>query len=270
MNAAQLAILNSQDAQPLTIDQQIERASNIIPLGKYAGRDVPVPNQFCHCAMFNAAGSNTPRQAMMLEFFPVSSGGYFQFEGPELRQDDETVLLHLLWLYTDKSPTAEMTLDPVEMCLAMGWTTRAKDANVERLSECLSRMKRVHLEYYDRDNKKRYETGLVWSIDYNDDNTITVTLSKHILKAYGGNAAYINRKVWAQLPKGLATWLFAHISSNNCKRGFDLLQLKALSGSNISNPREFARKVREAMALIASMTGYEWNVSKGTLNVFKG
>ncbi len=269
-DATFIAISNGEAERKKCFDERKFEAETEthFPRAKYAPRDVPMPPRFLHCSLFNAAGPQTPRHAHVVDFFPVSSGGFLYYEGPELRQEDETVLLYLLGLAQGKVADWPVTLNPKAACVEMGWSKREKDSNPERLEASLNRMVGATVQYFDKENIPRWKTGLVWQVKYDSSTSWEVRLPVSMLSAFE-SPIFVNRKARAQLPTGFPSWLFGQICANNCKIPFSFETLRSLSGSSLSNPYELARLIRKTMKKIAELTPYSWQVKNQTLYVFK-
>lgn len=269
-DATMLALLNSETERHRSFEERNFEANTgpRFPKAKFAPRDVPMPTRFLHCSLFNAAGPQTPRLERVVDFFPVSSGGFLYYEGSELRQEDETVLLYLLGLAEGKVAECPVTVNPRAACVEMGWSKTKKDASPERLQASLNRMVGVTVQYFDKENTLRWKTGLVWQVKYESKASWEVRLPVDMLSAFE-KVIFVNRKVRAELPTGFPSWLFGYICANDCKIPFSFSKLKSLSGSSLSNPYEFARIIRRTMEKIAELTECEWRVKSQTLFVFK-
>lgn len=268
MNTQQLTTELAVQAMPADLQDGAYSAATTLPRARFGG--TPMPNRFLHCSIFNAANlTSTARDQDRVAYLPLSSGGCIEYSGPELRQDDETVLLHIMHKLAGFAPDCPVTFDPKELCVQMGWTKERKNANTDRLRASLGRMQAVKLTCYDNELNERWSTGLVWKLAINDNGTWTVRMTDELLAAYGAHPAYINMKVRQQLPEGLATWLYGFVSSHNCLLDFKVEDLHQWSGSRLTDGREFKRAVRNAMRQIEALTGYGWAIADNKLAVFK-
>ena len=65
--------------------------------------------------------NKSARDLESVNFFPLTSGGYIECCGKELRQDDESVLLELTYRVAGRSRASEPAFNPVGFVKALGW-----------------------------------------------------------------------------------------------------------------------------------------------------
>ena len=84
-----------------------------------------------------------------MNFFPLTSGGYIESYGEELRQDDESVLLKLTCRMVGRGRAFELVFNPVEFVKALGWDNghvvksesgERAPYSVYRLKACIERL----------------------------------------------------------------------------------------------------------------------------------
>lgn len=250
ITAAELAALNAQEQDEGSPADTLAENSKIPASAFHTG--APIPTKMLHCGLFKPANRSEARAADVVEFYSVSSGGYIEYEGPELRQDDESVLLEIMKRMAGSYASVTLEFDPKEFCVAIGWAACARNANTDRLQQSISRMRRAGIRYFDNGGMLRWDTGLIAEATYGDD-LWEVDVSRKVGRAFG-NITYINTNTRRQLSEGISTWLFGLICSNDCSRAFEIAQLHEMSGSTLS-PKEFGRAVRKALKAIKEAAG---------------
>ncbi len=174
--------------------------------------------------------------------------GTLRYRGPQLTQSHETLLFTLLKARAGSVVSDVIQCLPSELLEAMGWTDNSR--NVERLREMLEHLFEARLDYWlphqtEKDaasvrfiaSKHTPGTRQVWS----------VTMSETVLKLFQGHLTHLNVRKRKLLREGLATYLWGYVSANDCKAPFKFEELRAASGSQIAELRDFAKTAREAL-----------------------
>lgn len=232
----------------------------------------PIPAKILHCALFRVADKRSERHQLEAEF-PLSSGGYLEYKGPELRQDDGKVFAALAHLTAGFGTCHGAYFKPADFLKLLGWP---RSHSIERLEKCLERLREASLTFYNSVNKKEWVTGLVLEIDYvvkSKPGQWHVSLSDKLRQEafdHFSKTTHLNIAILATLSRPLVSWLYAFILSNKCDKPFLLEDLRILSGSKASTAKEWGREVRDALNVLETrkvMLGYE--SKRGTVRVYK-
>ncbi len=133
-------------ARELAARQRQKTAASATVSDKPAGEQLPlwsealrgVPNELVRSSLFSARDKREPRRSFRGEDLVVLGDGRINYRGEELRQDDETVWLHVLHLARLHPLGESVEFTPHAFLKAIGWGTSAKEYT--RLREHLSRM----------------------------------------------------------------------------------------------------------------------------------
>jgi hypothetical protein len=224
----------------------------------------PIPTKMLHCALFRVADKRVKRVGQLKKVFPLSSGGFLAYKGPELRQDDGHVFAALAHLTAGFGPEHGATFKPAEFVKLLGWSK--SPYSTQRLDECLGRLRDASLTFYNSVNEKEWLTGLVLEINYtvpNKPNHWHVSLSYNLRKEafdYFSQTTQLNMAILEKLPTGLVSWLYGFILSNQCDKPFVLEDLRILSGSGTKCAKEWGKQVRAALDVLQERKitlGYE-------------
>jgi len=273
--ARRIAMVNAEFDRKKTPQELEHELRNIFPRGRYSSSRL-IPTQFLHSALFRYASNKSAREPECVNFFPLTSGGYIESYGEELRQDDESVLLELTYRMAGRGRTAELAFDPLEFVKALGWDSGHVVKNdsgerapysVYRLKACIERLRGTSLRLFDKYNELRWSTGLVQEAFYL--GPWKVQMSGTLLDMLVASATAINIRIRKLLHEGLETWLYGHLCANDCSRPFRIQTLRNASGSKASLP-EFGRAVRDALNRIKDVEGVlDFTPSRGKVFVCK-
>jgi hypothetical protein len=200
--------------------------------------------------------------------FKTTNGASIVYRGKELRQDDLTVLLHLINLRAGMATTCEIEFAPYTFCSAMGWSDNAK--NADRLRECLLRLRQA-IVIVERDSKKGSVIGFVGEFQWESRERWLVQLDSRIMGLFCVAPTYLSTLQRAQLAEGLQTWLYGYVRANQCRWAVSLELIHAACGSESSNMKEFARSVREALEKLVAIGTIraDSTVKNGKVSIFK-
>lgn len=234
----------------------------------------PVPSKLFHCAIFRVADKRDKRVDSLKRTFPLSSGGYVEFVGPELRQDDGKVFAILGHMTAGYGPAHGATFNPNEVVKMLGWS-KSKHS-LKRLDACLMRLRKADLMFFNSNDEKEWVTGLVLDITYKIESKPDcwhVALSdklSHGAFLHFSQTTHLNIALMAKLQGELASWLYAFVASNACDKPLALDELLILSGSGSKCAKEWGRQVREALDILQEheiIVGY--TSKRGSVEVHK-
>ena len=270
-----VAVANAELDRKKTPQELEHELRNIFPRGRYSTSRL-IPTQFLHSRLFRYASNKSARELESVNFFPLTSGGYIECYGEELRQADESVLRELTYRMAGRGRAFELVFNPVEFVKALGWDNghvvksesgERAPYSVYRLKACIERLRGTSLRLFDKYNELRWSTGLVQEAFYLDQ--WKVQMSGTLLDMLVTSATAMNIRIRKQLHEGLETWLYGHLCANDCLRSFKIQTLRDASGSKASLP-EFGRAAREALNRIKEVGGVlDFTPSRGKVFVFK-
>lgn len=169
-----------------------------------------------------------PRARHMQDYQLTSADGdKITYSGEELRQDDQTVLLALIKACAGELISSEMRFSPRAMVReVLGWPD--KGASVERLGECLRRLKGASI-------KVQYAKGGEGTLSFVSDYDMkpgqwSVWLAPRLLGLFAKQTTYLNVEARKGLT-GLSSWLFGFINADSCASAFELSSLREWAGS---------------------------------------
>jgi hypothetical protein len=214
----------------------------------------PIPTKMLHCALFRVADKRVERIDQLKEDFPLSSGGFLAYKGPELRQDDGHVFAALAHLTAGFGPTHGATFEPSKFVKLLGWP-RGKYSE-RRLDDCLGRLRDASLTFYNSIDEKVWVTGLVLEIHYkvkSKPGHWHVSLSENLRSNafdYYSQTTQLNMAILEKLPTGLVSWLYGFVLSNKCDKPFLLEDLRILAGSKTKSAKDWGVQVRAALDVL--------------------
>lgn len=200
--------------------------------------------------------------------FKTTNGASIEYRGKELRQDDLTVLLHLISERAGMATSCEIEFRPYTFCSAMGWSDNAK--NAARLRECLLRLRQA-IVIVERGGNKGGVIGFVKEFEWERRDKWLVQLDPRIVDLFGVAPTYLSTSKRALLAEGLQTWLYGYVKANRCGWAVPLELIHSACGSESSNMKEFARSLREALAKLAAIgvVHDDSTVKNGKVAIFK-
>lgn len=195
---------------------------------------------------------------------PTYRGAEIEYVGPELRQDDATVLLELVHRTRKSVIDTCVGFDPREFVKALGWDAHKK--SVEKLRGCIERMQESLVRLTAHDQGLR--THLVGSFDWSPERWI-VNLDSRIVGLFQGGVTFIPKTERAALTDGLQTWLAGFIRAQSDETRFDLADLLRFSGSE-AEAKTFGTQVRESMPkLVAAGVVKSFEFGRGRMTVVR-
>lgn len=175
---------------------------------------------------------------------PIASaaGDEVTYSGEELRQDDQAVLLAFIKACAGELISSEMRFSPRALVReVLGWPD--KGASVERLGECLKRLKtaRVSIKY-----AKGGEGTLSFVSDYDmKPGQWSVWLAPRLLGLFAKQTTYLNVEARRGLT-GLSSWLFGFVNADSCTSAFNLADLRSWAGST-ANQHHFNEALKASL-----------------------
>jgi hypothetical protein len=250
---AALAAIYSAPEEKMTLAEKIWRSERMLPKKLYPtvygmGRHI------LGCAMFSVnrsgKGLKAEREAGdrkagerrdIKKVFPSYRGASIEYAGPELRQDDKTVLLGLIHRVRDRMVHECIEFDPNEFVVSLGWDDHKK--SVKKLEDSIKRMQRsvVCLTIDDAG----FSTQLVGEFQWRGDRW-AVNLSERIVGLFAGGTTYLPMAERAQLTDGLQTWLASFLRAQSDEAFFQISDLYKYCGSE-AEIKTFGTELRKTM-----------------------
>lgn len=180
--------------------------------------------------------------------FDTCNGASVEYRGKELRQDDLSVLLHLISLRNGMCTSLTIESSPYALLREMGWSD--SKPNVAHLKECLLRL-RGALLVIERDGHRGSAIGFVSEFSWDDDKLWSIRLDDSIVCLFQKSTTYLSISKRSRLTEGLQTWLYGYIRANRCGWAVPLAVIHKSCGSAATDMTEFARSVRDALRQLA-------------------
>ena len=229
----------------------------------------PVPNAALQSALFRVADKRRPRNERVLADFPIQGGGCLRYDGPELRQDDLSVLLGLFELARYEELSAAVSFTPASLMRRIGWS--AGGDSYDRLDRCISRMQKALIEYV-APSGEGFRVQLLGKLAFANrtpQGAWVVAVDPSVRALFDAGYSKMALHLRATLPEGLTTWLAGFYASYPFVKPMPLRELHEHCGSS-AQPREFRRMLTAAMdrmqqhGLVSRYT-----IKRGTLFVWK-
>jgi hypothetical protein len=261
--ALELAMLNEQndDRKNRSLDEKQHRASRMLPVPLYktnfgTGRHV------LSTALFGVTKSGkgkveergeddrkTGERKDIKKVFPSFRGNAtIEYQGPELRQDDETVHLGLVHCVRDTVVDDCVSFDPREFVKGLGWDAHKK--SVDKLKDCIERMQSAMVRLTVNENTG-HRAALVGSFTWTPERW-SVRLDANLLSLFEGGTTFLPRAQRAKLTDGLQTWLASFLLAQNDEVVFSLADLHKFCGSEAA-VKTFGEQVRETLPKLVAV-----------------
>lgn len=202
-------------------------------------------------------GHRSGKRETFRSFTPVPAYGKarIEFKGEELRQDDLRVLLALIRSRAGHECESAIDFNPREFCVQkLGWGDSG--GSVEKLSNVALRLHdaKCRLYYTEEKSGKEVFLGISFITEYvMQKGTWSIRLSPSLITLLmGWYRSYMKVSERMSMKDGLGSWLYGVIKADSCELGFDLEQLRAVSGSPMIL-KEFNRAVKKSMAEFEKM-----------------
>lgn len=242
-------------------------AGEQLPLWSEAMRGVP--NELVRSSLFSARDKREPRRTFRGEDLIVIGDGRIHYRGEELRQDDETVWLHVLHLARLQPLGESVEFTPHAFLKAIGWGTSAKE--YARLREHLSRMQATALSIYSSRLGKGCSVSLIRKFEYTDDTgqklaRWRVYIEPEMRILFGG--LYYTQLEWEQRMRlgTLACWLHGLFSSHTQPFPMKVATLKDGCGSAARDLKNFRYRLRRSLDELCAV-GFlsQWHIDRTDL-----
>ena len=178
-----------------------------------------IPNELVRCSLFSSKNRRIPRityKPGMPVVIPIVGGGRIIFWGEELRQDDETVWLHLIHL-SKEARQEWVEFRPRAFVQAIRWPVNGE--SYARLLTTLRRLSTVGLEVYSQRFDKGVNVKLVDRYEYSEGERTPWRVrvfdpQADLLCLYDRLYTRLEWERRLDLPAGVATWLHGFYSSH--------------------------------------------------------
>lgn len=221
-----------------------ERLKMFLP--QTAKAETPVPNALLQCALFRVADKRRPRIERLVANFPIQGGGHFQYTGPELRQDDLSVLLGLLEHARLREFSTQIRFIPAHLMRRIGWSDGRE--SYTRLDASIKRMQ-VGLFEYVSTSGEGFRVQLLGKVKFSNRAATgewIVGIDPEIRTIFDAGYSKLRLEERAALPEGLTTWIAGFYASYVFVKPMPLLDLREHSGSG-AKTGEFRRMLVAAM-----------------------
>ncbi|GJI97025.1 hypothetical protein RugamoR57_37430 [Duganella caerulea] len=189
--------------------------------------------------------------------YNANGRGYVRYEGPQLTQSHQTLLLALLQLQANRVVDEPLLTRPRDLILAMRWTDNKR--NRERLAELIDDMHKSRLRIWAADQTERTDAlraTLISSWQPSSDETAlwTINLDRSAASLFNATTpTHLNLNVRSQLQEGIATFLYGFVRANTCIVEYKFRDLQAICGSTAKDSGEFGDSVCAALDQLESL-----------------
>lgn len=254
----------------------LERQSAKIPVllpVNWADGQRCLPNEIVRSALFNARNRNIARQYLKDVDISVVGDGKITYRGEELRQDDCTVMLHMIHLAKGLAIGEVINFTAYSFCKAVKWPIGNR--SYERLRASIRRMQATSLTIESTRLGSAVSISLIPYFEWKDAGGIFkryfVSLAPDLVTLFGD--VHYTRIDWAQrleLPDGVATWLHTYIASHKTPFPIDLNRIKNGSGIGEMQQKELRRLIKIALTKLVDV-GFlkSWEVVDDVVRVVR-
>jgi len=197
-----------------------------------------MPNEILRSALFNCRNRNQPRLYMKDTEIAVIGDGQVFYRGEELRQDDELVWLHLMYL-VKKQPLGEcVEFTPYAFVKALCWPIKGQ--SYERVRIILSRMQATAIRIQSRRLGCFISVSLITKFRSRNDQNETLSrwqvwVGEEMRRLF--EEEFLTRMNWEirkSLPDGIASKLFGYWASHRQPFPVKVETLHKLCGSEMT------------------------------------
>jgi hypothetical protein len=213
-----------------------------------------VPNEIVRSALFTCRNRKTPRENFKKKQIAVIGDGSIIYQGEELRQDDETVWMHIIYLARGVQLDEPINFVPHTFLHDIRWPTNG--AGYDRLRTSLDRMAATGMIVSSARLGRAVNVSLIRKIEYSCEiegkvvplKIWSVWIEKEIRILF--DPEYLTCIDWGmyhELGSGVAKKLFLYWSSHRSPFPLKIETLMDLCSTR-STRKEFKRTLSEALA----------------------
>ncbi|SMF97760.1 TrfA protein [Methylomagnum ishizawai] len=250
------------------------KAAPIIRLPFWPESQRGAPNEIVRSALFNARNRKQKRGYLANVDVYVIGDGSITYTGEELRQDDETVWLHLIHLARNTPPGELVEFGPHAFCKAVGWDASGK--SYQRLRDCITRLQATALGVYSKRLKEGLSLSMIpffrWkNAEGHALKTYQVRIAPEMVEFFG--EVHYTQFEWEQrlaLPSGLASWLHGYFASHREPFPVKLETIREGAGLTMERLDHLREKVAAALEALRTV-GFlvSWRVEKDLVYVVR-
>jgi hypothetical protein len=231
--------------------------------------DRAMPNALARGAIFNATktGENIKREFYENRVVASLSNFRIEYQGQELRQDDCSVFIALLYFQQDTVLGEPIFFTAYEMLRELGWTHNQRE--YKHLRDCCTRLSATNLSISFGDGSEGYAGSLLRNFAWKDESS--KTMSKWCVRFEPGIARFfqedrfsiidpkIRRKISGRAP--LAQWLHSFFSTHAEPIPISVAKYHELSQSTSQSAWDFKNRMKMALQKLKE-TGFlkEWEI----------
>jgi len=229
------------------------QTSTILEFPVWKTENRAMPNVIVRSALFTAKNKNAPRVTRWRETLAVIGPGEIEYTGPELRQDDEDVLMCLVNLARKLYGNDELAnpenryrvpFNRGTLIAELGWS-RTK-SSYKRLHDCLIRCKATALVVKVSTASAGHAVSLLADFAWREAE-YWVEIPALFFRLYGTQYTAISWKQRQQLPAGLARWLMGYCLSHREPLPIKIETVAKGSGLGLPTTSAGRRKLRQSI-----------------------
>lgn len=249
--ALEIARRNAARAKPAR-HKEAPLAPEQLTLPFWPDGERALPNEILRSALFAARNRNQPRLYLRGAQIAAIGDVTVTYTGEELRQDDATVVFHLVHLVRQHGAN-KVRFSTRAFCQALGWAPDGR--SYSRLRAILTRLQATALVV----RSARLGAGVSLSILPNfkwqaNGEAQEVSLDPVMVRLFADN--HFSRIEWAQrlaLPDGLATWLHGFFASHREPHPVRLEAIREAAGLQMTERHHLRQKVEGALVRLEAV-----------------
>ncbi|WP_168205805.1 plasmid replication initiator TrfA [Geobacter sp. FeAm09] len=212
-----------------------------------------IPNEIVRSALFTCRNRNTPRENYKKKPVVVIGDGNIIYQGEELRQDDEAVWMHLIYLAREVQLGEAIQFVPHVFLHDIRWPTNG--SGYDRLRTCLDRMAATGLTIISSRLDEGVNVSLIRKIEYSAQSegkviplrVWRVWIEPEMRLLFDSEyLTCIRWEMYHALRSGVAKKLFLYWSSHKAPFPVKTDTMMELCSTR-TNRREFRRTLSEAL-----------------------
>lgn len=232
-----------------------------------------VPHDFVRSSLFTVSNHKIKREYFKKNDIYAFGNTKITYTGEELRQDDEDVWMHLIYLAAKRN-TLEVDFMPYKFMRQLDWPARVQYR--DKLKESIDRMVATNITITNTNLRQGLSISLIRKFIWKDDDEQnlkywSIYLEPELVKLFD-NFSYV-KLYWEQRQKlkPLAKWLHAYYSSHSEPFAVKLSTIQQASGSKTKQAKHFKENVRKSLIELAQVGYLEtfWIDEENRIHVVK-
>jgi hypothetical protein len=252
--------------------QARKKSAEVVQLPLWNEDQRGIPNEILRSALFTARNRTQKRRDLKEDIIAVIGDGVIRYTGEELRQDDETVWLHLIHLARQQPLGRVVEFTAYSFVKAIGWPICGD--SYRRLRDSLTRMQATALKVYSKRLGSGISLSMIPEFEWQDTEgkplaRYWVKLAPRLVQLFGD--VHYSRLEWQQrlaLPVGVGTWLHGYFSTHKRPYPIKLETIKDGAGLLIKRHDHLKEQVEAALKSLEQVGFLEaWRIEDDLVHV---